>query len=331
MSDSPKFSLIGSSARFRTAVTHIHKFAGVGATVLIEGETGTGKEMAARAIHHLGARSAAPFVPVNCGGLAETLLESELFGHERGAFTDAKAASPGLVSQADGGTLFLDEVDSLSLKAQASLLRFLQDRTYRRVGSAQTRHANVRILVASNANLEQLVASRHFRRDLLYRLNVLVLKMPPLRERPGDALELAQSFLKRYSEEYRMPPKTLDQAFIDYLEANDWPGNVRELENVVHREFLMCEGAKLHGPLAATSGPETAYIDARSFKEAKARSVADFEKRYVEQLMQQSEGNITHAARLAGQDRSAFGKLVRKHHFNAYPAAEADDQISITG
>jgi DNA-binding NtrC family response regulator len=323
MSELPKFTLVGSSAKFQSTVANIHKFARVGATVLIEGETGTGKEMAARAIHYLGARRDAPFIPVNCGALAESLLESELFGHERGAFTDAKAASPGLVSHADGGTLFLDEVDALSLKAQAALLRFLQDRTYRRVGSAQTRQADVRILVASNANLEQLVAARQFRMDLLYRLNVLVLRMPPLRERAGDALELAQTFIQRYSEQYRAPVKALTPEFAAYLAANEWPGNVRELENVIHREFLMCEGSELpcpqQAPQAAPAVEESLLF---SFKEAKARWVADFEKRYVGQVLKQSAGNITNAARIAGQDRSAFGKLVRKHNLHALSAPE---------
>jgi DNA-binding NtrC family response regulator len=321
MADLPNYILQGSSAPFQRTISTIHKFAAVGATVLIEGETGTGKEMAARAIHYLGARSDRPFIPVNCGALAETLLESELFGHERGAFTDAKSSSPGLVSQADGGTLFLDEVDALSLKAQAALLRFLQDRSYRRVGSAVIRQANVRILAASNANLEQMVAQRLFRQDLLYRLNVLVLKMPPLRERGTDALELALSFVKRYCQEYRQPPKTLHVDFIQYLRHYSWPGNVRELENVIHREFLLCEGTELNGGVpaipalapmhAAAKGPPPAT--AASFKLAKAHAIAEFEQRYVLEIMRQSQGNITQAARLAGQDRSAFGKLVRKH------------------
>jgi transcriptional regulator with PAS, ATPase and Fis domain len=233
MNASPHYALLGSSPRFQATLAQIARVAAVNATVLIEGETGTGKELAARAIHAQGARRDHPFVAVNCGALAESLLESELFGHERGAFTDAKIASPGLVSQADGGTLFLDEIDALTPKAQAALLRFLQDRSYRRVGSAQTRQADVRILAASNANLEALVADRRFRYDLTYRLNVLMLKMPALRERGGDALEMARSFLARYSEQYRLPPKTLHASFVAFIESHAWPGNVRELENGV--------------------------------------------------------------------------------------------------
>jgi len=325
MTDVLRFKLYGTSDVFQNTVNQIRKIAQVDATVLIEGETGTGKELAARAIHYLGGRSQHPFIPVNCGALAESLLESELFGHERGAFTDAKSSAPGLVSQADGGTLFLDEIDALSLKAQAAMLRFLQDRSYRRVGSGQTRHSNVRILAATNTNLEQQVLARQFRRDLLYRLNVLTLRMPPLRERGEDRLELARSFVQRYSQEYGVPPKALAPAAISSIEQYDWPGNVRELENAMHRAFLMSEDGQLQlavpAPLGVAGGGEDA-----GFKAAKARAVADFERRYVQQLMQQSQGNITQAARLAGQDRSAFGKLVRKHGLAASQAVPLDSE-----
>jgi DNA-binding NtrC family response regulator len=316
MDDLLRFNLLGCS--------QLRKIARVDATVLIAGETGTGKEMAARSIHYLGGRSGHPFIPVNCGALAESLLESELFGHERGAFTDAKAASPGLVSEADGGTLFLDEVDSLSLKAQAALLRFLQDRTYRRVGSGMTRQADVRIIVASNADLERLVEKRKFRQDLLYRLNVLMLYMPPLRGRTGDALELAQVFLSRFSHQYRVPRKTLHPDSIAFIEQYGWPGNVRELENVILREFLMCDGGEIR--LTASASPQAAAADdGLAFKAAKARAIAEFERRYVRDMLQRSEGNLAHAARLAGQDRSAFGKLARKHGLNQTHALHASD------
>ena len=313
MDNASRVNLLGSSPQFQQAYSQIRKISRVDATVYIEGETGTGKELAARAIHYLGLRGDGPFIPVNCGALPETLVESELFGHERGAFTDAKAASAGLVSEADGGTLFLDEVDALSLKAQASLLRFLQDRTYRRVGGSTTRQADVRVIAASNADLNKLVEERSFRRDLLYRLNVLSVRMPALRERIGDPLELAQAFLARMNHQYRMPPKRLHPDAIAFIAQYPWPGNVRELENVIHREFLMCEGDELRmngQPVdvgAAANGAEM------PFKTAKARAIAEFERRYVGDLLQRTDGNITHAARLAGQDRSAFGKLARKH------------------
>ncbi|HVK96121.1 MAG TPA: sigma-54 dependent transcriptional regulator [Noviherbaspirillum sp.] len=317
MNDMQRFNLLGSSVQFQRACAHIKKIAGVDATVLIAGETGTGKEMAARAIHYLGKRCDKPFIPVNCGALAETLLESELFGHERGAFTDAKSASPGLVSEADGGTLFLDEVDALSLKAQAALLRFLQDRTYRRVGSSVTRQADVRIIVASNADLEKMVEARQFRRDLLYRLNVLMLRMPALREREGDALELAQAFLARFSRQYRVPQKSFHPVTLSFIGNYSWPGNVRELENVVLREFLMCDDREIKLGAEAGTTTDVAVPDGySSFKTAKALAIAEFERRYVRDMLKRSEGNLSHAARLAGQDRSAFGKLARKHGFS---------------
>ncbi|MFZ6675465.1 sigma-54 interaction domain-containing protein [Undibacterium sp. Xuan67W] len=311
MDDLPRYNLIGSSATFQQTCRQIEKIASVDATILIAGETGTGKELAARAIHYQSGRSCKPFIPINCGALPEALIESELFGHDRGAFTDAKLASPGLVSEADGGSMFLDEVDALSLKAQAAILRFLQDKTYRRVGSGIQRYADVRFIVASNANLEQLVETRQFRRDLLYRINVLMLRMPPLRDREGDALELANNFLIRFSHQYRLPAKTLHRSAREFLDNYSWPGNIRELENVIHREFLMSEGTEIHlDQSIKQTGNEVVDV---SFKTAKASAISTFEKNYVHDLLDQTDGNLSRAARIAGQDRSAFGKLARKY------------------
>jgi DNA-binding NtrC family response regulator len=315
MSDVLTKKLIGSSPRFRKTCAEIMKIATVDATAMIAGETGTGKELAARAIHYQSRRKDKPFIPVNCGSLPETLIESELFGHERGAFTDAKAAAVGLVCEADGGTLFLDEVDALSPRAQASMLRFLQDKSYRRLGSGVERHADVRIIVASNANLEQLVQARQFRLDLLYRLNVLQLKMPPLRERNGDGIELAQAFLARFSHQYRMPPKTLHPDAVSFIASHSWPGNIRELENVIHREFLMTEGTQIM--LGKPCNEPGKHADNLLFKDAKARAIAEFERHYLGKVMQQASGNLSLAARLAGQERSAFGKLARKYNIKA--------------
>jgi DNA-binding NtrC family response regulator len=318
------FHLLGSSSAFADVRAQIDKIAQVDATVLIEGETGTGKEMAARAIHYLGTRSDRPFVPVNCGALAEALVESELFGHERGAFTDAKAASLGLVNEAGGGTLFLDEVDALSLKAQAALLRFLQDGTYRRVGGSTTRQSDVRIVVASNANLQALVDARQFRRDLLYRVNVLTLRMPALRERADDALELARVFLGRLVNQYSRPQARLSAASLLFLRTHAWPGNVRELENMVHRAFLLSDNdeidvgaaTRLHTPQAP------AIAQPQGFRTAKQKAVGEFERQYLADLLQQTRGNMTRAALLAGQDRSAFGRLVRKHGLSPQQSME---------
>jgi DNA-binding NtrC family response regulator len=248
--------------------------------------------------------------------LAETLVESELFGHERGAFTDAKHGAGGLIAEADGGTLFLDEIDALSLKAQAVLLRFLQDGTYRRVGGAITRQANVRVIAASNACLERLAEARQFRHDLLYRLNVLNLHIPALRERGDDAVELAHVFLQRLCRTYHMPDKRFHPDTLDYVRSHGWPGNVRELENTVHREFLMSEdswvrlGASARaGDMAGALAPDLDLC----FKMAKSRAIADFESDYLRNLLARTEGNLSSAARIAGQDRSAFARLVRKH------------------
>lgn len=319
-----RFNLIGSSSSFSKVKEQIVKLAKLDATVLITGESGTGKELAARAIHYLGRRNAHPFAPVNCGALAESLLESELFGHERGAFTDARASNPGLVGEAAGGTLFLDEVDTLSAKAQAALLRFLQDRTYRRVGGGAMRQVDLRVIVACNGDLEAMTKAKLFRQDLLYRLNVLTLRMPPLRERKDDVLELARLFIQRFSKQYEISPKPISPNGQQFLLSYDWPGNVRELENMVHREFLMNEDSQLHFAEAGMrmawtghDGPDANLAELK-FKDAKARLIDDFEKRYVQDVLTKADGNLTTAARLAGTDRSAFGKLARKHGFKGF-------------
>lgn len=310
------FHLLGSSPAFAQTRLQIEKTAKVDATVLIEGETGTGKEMAARAIHYLGTRRDRPFVPVNCGALAETLVESELFGHERGAFTDAKAASLGLVQEAGGGTLFLDEIDALSPKAQAALLRFLQDGTYRRVGGSATRQGDVRVVVASNANLQELADTRRFRKDLLYRINVLSVRMPALRERGDDAIELARVFLGRLAHQYERPPLRLAPACVAFIRSHPWPGNVRELENVVHRAVLLSEGTEIDVASAAGCGGGQGLASTatpQGFRAAKARAVGSFERQYLSDLLDRTQGNLSQAAVLAAKDRSALGRLVRKH------------------
>ncbi|MGE5490420.1 MAG: sigma 54-interacting transcriptional regulator [Actinomycetota bacterium] len=312
-------NLLGQSEQFKAVLKQIRRFANVGATVLISGESGTGKEQAARALHYLGERSGKPFVPVNCGSLSEGLAESELFGHERGAFTDAKSASDGLIGEADGGTLFLDEIDGLRPKAQTALLRFLQDRTYRRLGGGALRHADVRIIAATNGDLEQLSQAKQFRLDLYYRLNVLKLHMPSLRDRGDDALEMAKAFIRRLEYQYRMPAKRLHPEAVDFIRGYEWPGNIRELENVLHRDFLMSESDEIR--LTEARANWTAVAQAKtlfaktcnSFKEAKARTVAEFERSYVRELLTLTQGNLSAAARLAGKERSAFGKLARKY------------------
>jgi DNA-binding NtrC family response regulator len=323
-----RMNLIGSSPQFRKVVEQVSRMAGLDATVLVAGETGTGKEVAARAIHYLGARCDKPFVPVNCGALAESLVESELFGHERGAFTDAKTASAGLIGQAAGGTIFLDEIDALTPKAQASLLRFLQDRTYRRVGGGGLLKVDVRVLVASNADLDALARERRFRQDLLYRLNVLTLRLPPLRDRAGDALELAREVLARLIHQYRTGARRLHAEGMDFIRRYQWPGNVRELENVIHREFLMSDEEELRlrdarsmlmpEPQAESAEPAArGEREFRPYRQAKADALAEFERDYVRRALSRAGGNISQAARISQQERSAFGKLVRKYRLDA--------------
>jgi len=299
---------IGASPAFLAMLDQLHRMAASAAPVLIEGETGCGKELAARALHYHGVRRAGPFVPVNCGALPDHLLEAELFGHERGAFTDAKTARRGLVAEAHGGTLFLDEVDALPGRAQVALLRFLQDQRYRPLGSSRELSSQVRVIAAANQKLQTLAQAGGFRIDLLYRLEILHLCMPPLRERAGDARLLAKHFLALYATRYHVPPQPLDDTTLRWLDDHAWPGNVRELENWVQRRLLMGDAPAADAPRL----PDEAASPA-NFRCAKAEAMRRFECDYVAQVLKQAEGNVTRAAQLAGKERRAFGKLLKKH------------------
>jgi DNA-binding NtrC family response regulator len=242
------------------------------------------------------------------------LVENELFGHERSAFTGATSAEPGLITEAEGGTLFLDEVDSLPLAAQAKLLRFLETREYRRLGSSQLRRGAVRIVAATNCILEQAMSSGRFRRDLYYRLNVVQLLLPPLRERQEDIPLLAHHFLERYAREFDRALTGFSLEALQLLQHHHWPGNVRELENTVQRAVILAEG----GDGMVVAGDvnlhnEADRADPESFKVAKRRAVAAFERRYVEGMLALCFGNVSHAARTARKDRRSFWALVKKH------------------
>jgi two-component system, NtrC family, response regulator GlrR len=313
--------LVGRSPAFLDVLELTRRFAACDATVLVQGETGTGKELVARAIHYQGARRSFPFIPVNCGALPDTLVENELFGHARGAFTDARDARRGLVAEAQGGTLFLDEVEALTPKVQVTLLRFLQDFEYRPVGGALVRNANVRVIAASNANLDALQRDHHFRQDLLFRLNVLTINLPLLRERQNDVVLLAELFLQRLSEHYRKPPKRLHDDAVSRLLEHTWPGNVRELENLIHREFLMTDGPVMDLHCLDTLGARDKKssdaackrLTASRFQDAKASAIANFERNYIVELLSRTHGNISQAARISGKERSRLGKLVKKY------------------
>lgn len=315
--DFVRLNLIGESPAFREALKAICQSAACDATVLLQSETGTGKELAARAIHYLGSRQDAPFVPINCGAIPENLIENELFGHVRGAFTDARESRSGAVAQAEGGTLFLDEVDALSSRAQVVLLRFLQDYEYRPIGEAFVRHANVRIIASTNADLPALSAVGLFRPDLNYRLHVLSVELPPLRQRGSDVIALAETFVRRFSHKYCKPVLQLTSGAIDYFMRHDWPGNVRELENLIHRAVLTSNGPYLVLPgLPVPATPCMAPAPAltmRGFNAAKAHAVAEFERAYLSELLGRANGNISEAARLAGKERSRLSKLAKKY------------------
>lgn len=312
--------LIGESRAFRAMLAVLDKIAGYDATVLITGETGSGKELAAHAIHYQGKRRDKPFIPVNCGALPDHLIENELFGHSRGAYTDARDSQPGLIAQAEGGTLFLDEVDTLTPKAQVSLLRFLQDGQYRPLGCARALCADVRILAASNLDLQEQVARGLFRADLHFRLNVMELAVPPLRVREDDTVLLARHFIAEAACRYHRPRLDLHPDTVHWLTAQPWPGNVRELQNRIQREFLLCDGPQLVIRATPPASERRRQADRRrllpdtlNFNEAKQHMLQAFERDHLMRLMRESAGNVSHAARLAGKERRALGKLLKKY------------------
>jgi two-component system response regulator AtoC len=309
--------LVGESPRFLRVVEKISMLAECRTTVLISGETGTGKELFSRAIHYQSLRSGKPFVPVNCGALPDHLFENELFGHVKGAFTDASSAETGLIAEAEGGTLFLDEVDALSMAGQVKLLRFLQDGEYRPVGAARSVNADVRIVAATNTDLKKRVEARLFREDLYYRLNSLSLSVPPLRDRLEDIVPLTSQFLKRYAGEHGQELRALSAGALNKLTAYAWPGNVRELESVITRALTFTRSPTIRPEDVELSGvPDDEIPRRRSLREAKENTIATFERGYLAGLLAQHRGNVTHAAKAAGKERRAFQRLLRKHNLD---------------
>ena len=285
----------------------IGKAARTSATVLISGESGTGKELAARAIHYGSARPSAPFVPVNCGGIPEALLESELFGHVKGAFTGATESRAGFFHAAGGGTIFLDEVSDMSSAMQVKLLRVLQDKQICMVGSNRTRKVDVRILAATNKDLHGLVKKGLFRQDLFYRLNVITIFMPPLRERGDDILLLARHFVTKFAAGLsKSPPRFSDKA-LQSLRNYNWPGNVRELENVIQRLVVMTDGDRIEVP----DLPSLMRFSALR-KMGFTRTLAEVEAEYISNVLASVEGNKTRAAEILGIDRKTLRQKLRK-------------------
>ena len=306
-------TLIGHAPPFLEAVNKVSLLAKCDATVLISGATGTGKELFARAIHYHSARGSNPFIPLNCGALPDHLFENEVFGHAKGAFTDAATEQSGLLKEAEGGTLFLDEVDSLSPSAQIKLLRFLQDREYRPLGSSKTQQADVRILAATNTHLLQLVQDGKIREDLYYRLNILSLHVPTLGDRVEDIPILAKHFLTRYSRSTSAPQQFTEDALQKLMQYH-WPGNVRELEAIIQRTVTLTSASSIGPHDLDIPGVLPAHgIFKDTLQHAKKKSLEQFERTYLTKLLAQYQGNITHAAHAAGKERRSFQRLLRKY------------------
>lgn len=311
---------VTQDARLLRVLDDLRRMARANVPVLIVGETGTGKELCARALHHLSSRRNGPFVPADCPALPDHLLENELFGHVRGAYTDAHQEQKGLVALARGGTLFLDEVDSLSATSQAKLLRFLQDRLYRPLGSDRFVAADVTLVAAANRDLRECVEEHHFRSDLYYRLNVLNVTLPPLRERPDDIELLAGHYLRELAAPGRAA--SLAPSALELLRSYHWPGNVRELINVLMRAAVLAGNRRIL-PAHISIGPPAAAarytaLPSANFRDARANALEAFERKYVADLLQRHRGNVTHAAREAGKERRAFGRILRKYNISRF-------------
>ncbi|MCS6912763.1 MAG: sigma 54-interacting transcriptional regulator [Myxococcales bacterium] len=309
--------LLGRSLRMREIFGLLERIAPTEATVLIEGETGTGKDLVAHTIHQHSRRREGPFIVVDCGAVAPNLIESELFGHEKGAFTGATTTRQGAFELAHTGTLFLDELDELPLDLQPKLLRVLEQREIRRVGGSRTLKVDIRVIAATKHDLRREVERGKFREDLFFRLSVVPVRLPPLRERKEDLPLLARSFLSRIAGEGGQVPQ-LDDRFLNMLMAHDWPGNIRELRNVIERGVVLGEPRLIdmpssgHSDHAAEPMPE---FDANlSYRQNKERWEDAFERRYLRWLMLRSDRNISRAAREADMDRKYLHKLLKKHH-----------------
>ncbi len=309
-------ALIGQSAAMERVLGQIRQVAGLDTTVLLEGESGTGKELAARLIHSLSTRADKPFLEVNCGGLPESLLESLLFGYEKGAFTGASQATAGYFEKADGGNLFLDEIADMSPKLQASLLRVLQDHNYVRIGSTQARTADFRLICATNRPLLDEVRAGRFREDLYYRIAVVTITLPPLRSREGDIVALATHFLDRYNAKFGKACGPFTPAAMQALESCRWEGNVRQLQHCIERAVALHAGGPVDGVHLFPSGVakpmeaqgSQAPQDSLSYQEARA----GFEREYLQRLLNATGGNVSEAARLSGIPRQNFYVKIKR-------------------
>ena len=299
--------IIGEDGKLRHVLQQLHRAAATDATVLLEGESGTGKELFARGLHALSPRAEGPFVAIKCAAIPDTLLETELFGHEKGAFTGAAARKPGRFEMAHRGTLFLDEIGDLPLALQAKILRALEEKRFERVGGTQSLHVDVRVVAATNRNLKQRVAERQVREDLYFRLSVFPIQIPPLRERAHDVLILARNFVDRFCRDMNKKPLTLSPAALDELQAYAWPGNVRELQNSIERAVILCEGDTIHPrhlnlsfrePSAAQppASPWEQIDLSGTMNDALRRVNGEVERRKIEQALRDAGGSKQRAA-----------------------------------
>ena len=305
-------SIIGTSGPVRQMYEQMAQVAGTNTTVLIRGESGTGKELVAHSIHYNSPRANKPFVKVSCAALPDSLIESELFGYERGAFTGAEQRKKGRFELAEGGTLFLDEIGDINLSTQVKLLRVLQEREFERLGSTETVKVNVRLVAATNTDMERAIAAGTFREDLYYRLNVFSIFVPPLRERKADLLLLVDHFLEKFSRVHHKNIKRIATPAIDMLMSYHWPGNVRELENTLERSVLMCDGQVIHGHHLPPS-LQTAEASNTVTRVSLADAVAGFEKDLIQDALKTTRGNRAKAARLLDTTERVLNYKVKKY------------------
>ncbi len=306
-----RYGLIGESQAMQKVFAAIRKASSTSATVLITGESGSGKELVARAIHYSSARASAPFVPVNCGGIPESLLESELFGYVKGAFTGAQESRAGFFQTADGGTIFLDEIAETSIAMQVKLLRVLQDKEVRMVGDSRARRVDVRIIAATNKNLPTLIQGRTFREELYYRINVVAIEVPPLRVRAGDIPLLVRHFAEKFASEVGKTVPLFSEQAMDALQNYAWPGNARELENVIQRIVVMNDDPIIEVP----DLPSSARFSALRVTGVN-RTLAEVEADHIRNVLANTGGNRTRAAQILGIDRKTLRKKITQHRLD---------------
>jgi Nif-specific regulatory protein len=305
-------NLVGTSGPMRQVYEQISQVARTSTTVLLRGESGTGKELIAHAVHYNSSRAKKPFIKVSCAALPDTLIESELFGYEKGAFTGAQTAKKGRFELAEGGTLFLDEIGELNLSTQVKLLRVLQEREFERLGSTETTRANIRLVAATNKDLEKAITAGEFREDLFYRLNVFAIFVPPLRERRPDILLLADHFVEKFAREHGKKVKRISTPAIDMLASYHWPGNVRELANAIERATVVCDGQVLHAHhLPPTL--QTAEASGTGQTASLSDALEAFEKDALQDALKSARGNRAKAARLLSTTERIFNYRVRKY------------------